>query len=779
MGRFWGIAAAGIGILAAGAAVAAGNEIEGAVHDALGRPIPGAAVALKGSDGHEVARSVSDATGHFTFSSVPAGVYSIEATEKDFEAATAIVNAGATAAKTDLVMKTKTGLDVAVTAKRLDEARNALSPTTGTNSYRVDSAAVEDLPQGADTPFNKVLLQTPGAAQDSYGQIHLRGEHANLQYRINDVLLPEGITGFGQVIDTRIADSVELLDGALPAQYGYRTSGVVDITTKSGAFANGGRAEMYGGSWGTVQPSIEYGGSAGPLNYFVSGDYLRSGLGVEPPTSGTHPIHDNTLQQKGFGYFTYEATPFARVNLITGTSIGRFQIPNNPGQAPGYTLAGASVEASGGLNENQTEENHYATLALQGTSEDGNIGYQIAPYVRYTNLHFYPDQIGDLEYNGVASDVVRSNLATGLQGDGSYFLNNQHTLRAGFVIQHEHAIADNTSQVFPVVGGVTGTTPKTVVDDNSKTGMLYGMYLQDEWRLTKKLTLNYGGRFDAVNAYVNETQLSPRIGLVYRATETTTLHAGYARYFTPPPLELVAPTSIAKFANTSNAPTITQNDPVRSERSNDYDIGVDQKVGDHLRFGVDAYYKDVTNLLDEGQFGAALVFTPFNYAEGRIVGTEFTANYTEQKVNAYLNFAVSHAVGKNVISSQANFSDDQTELDYAKNNWINLDHDQLYTMSGGASYQVFSDTRVSLTGIMGSGLRRGFANTGHLPVYMQFDLGATYHLAAFDSKGLDFRLSVVNLFDQAYELRDGTGIGVGAPQWGPRRGYFLGISRAF
>ena len=115
-------------------------------------------------------------------------------------------------------------------------------------------------------------------AQDSAanGDLHLRGEHANIQYRINDVLLPEGISGFGTELDTRFVDSLRLITGSLPAQYGFRTAGIVDLHTKSGAFEPGGSASVYGGSYDTIKPSFEYGGSKGNLNYFVDGSYNHS-----------------------------------------------------------------------------------------------------------------------------------------------------------------------------------------------------------------------------------------------------------------------------------------------------------------------------------------------------------------------------------------------------------------------------------------------------------------------------------------------------------------------
>ena len=119
---------------------------------------------------------------------------------------------------------------VSVTGK-LDRARNQLSPDIGSSEYIFDRDSIDALPLGDATPLNQVLLQAPGVVNDSYGQLHVRGDHADLQYRLNGVIIPESISGFGQTLDTRIIDSLSFLTGALPAQYGYRTAGIVDITT--------------------------------------------------------------------------------------------------------------------------------------------------------------------------------------------------------------------------------------------------------------------------------------------------------------------------------------------------------------------------------------------------------------------------------------------------------------------------------------------------------------------------------------------------------------------
>ena len=240
-------------------------------------------------------------------------------------------------------------VEVKATRQRLDDARSSLSPETGSTIYRFDKADIAKLPLGDATPLNQVLLRAPGVVGDSYGQLHVRGDHANLQYRINGVVIPEAISGFGQVLDTRFADRINVLTGALPAQYGYRTAGVVDIRTQghegarsgpAGAdLANAGSVDFELGSRGHRETSANIGGTAGDLQYFVTGSYLQNQIGVENPTPLKNAIHDDTRQTKGFAYLSYLLGDSSRVSLMLGTSASRFQIPNVPGESPSFMLA--------------------------------------------------------------------------------------------------------------------------------------------------------------------------------------------------------------------------------------------------------------------------------------------------------------------------------------------------------------------------------------------------------------------------------------------------------
>ena len=676
--------------------------------------------------------------------------------------------------------------EIVVTAKRLDTARDAISPSLGASDYVIDRKAIENTPQGVDTSFNQILLQAPGVSQDSYGQLHIRNEHANLQYRINGIILPEGISGFGQALDPRFAESIDVITGTLPAQYGYRTAGIVDIATKSGAFDQGGEVSLYGGSHGEFEPSFTASGSSGAFNYYVSGSYRENDLGVENPTSSVNPLHDHTTQAHGFAYLSYIPTSDARISAMLGTSVGFFQIPDNPNQTPNFNDRGVSTFNSSDLNQNQREVNHYAIVALQVSGD--KLDYQIAPFTRYSETKFSPDPVGDLVFNGVADRSQLSSWSTGIQADGSYKLADDHTLRFGAFMSAERTISQVTSDVFALNadGGQLNDQPIRIFDQNSKTGYLYGLYLQDEWAINDQLTVNFGGRFDIVNAYTNENQISPRINLVWKPDLDTTFHIGYAKTFTPPPQELVASQSIDKFIGTTKQPEVLENDPVRAEREHYFDAGILRTILPGLDVGLDSYYKMKRNLIDEGQFGESLVQSPFNYRFGRAYGIEATSSYHNGPLGLYANVAYGEEKGKDIVSSQFFFAAD--ELAYIHNHAIYTDHDQTWTISGGGSYALadgIGQLRTSVDLIFGSGLRASPDNAVEpngekLPSYTQVNLGIAQDIETTGAfAGTTVRFDIVNLFDESYEIRDGTGVGVGAPQFGPRRAFYTGISKSF
>ncbi len=707
-------------------------------------------------------------------------------------------------ARTAITANAATQPETITVRARLDRLRSAIEPDLGATVYRLSRSTIETIPQGDDAPLNQVLLQAPGVAQDSFGQIHVRGDHNEIQFRLDGVQLPEGLTVFGQALETRFAQSLSLITGALPAEYGFDTAAVIDIQTKSGATDPGGEISVYGGARDYFQPSFAAGTSAGAFSLFATGDILHNRVGIENPTASFSPVHDLSNQAHGLVHLDAIVDPTARVSFIGGFSNEFYEIPNNPSQTPGLGLDvdGITNYSSAALTEHQREVTDFGILSYQKSWDTVNLQTEV--FNRYSSLYYAPDAIGDLLFNGVAQTAARSVDSTGEQTDVSWTVDRSHTIRAGFQVIGERNVSSTVSSVLPALGsgdlsdgGVADTgaptagaaapisdQPLNVTQGTGKTGGLYGIYLQDEWHILPHVVVNDGARFDVVDEYTHENQLSPRVNVVWTPTRTTTVHAGYSRYFVPPPFELVGASSVSVFNNTSAAAEVTQDTTVKAERDNYYDGGVTQVLYPGWQAGIDAYYKDAQNLIDEGQFGAPIILSAFNYKHGEDHGIEFNSTYDQGPYSLYGNVAYSRAIGRDIDSAQFNFS--ASELAYISQHWIYLDHNQAWTGSGGAAYTAFATTRfpfrVSTDLVVGSGLREDSAtvpNGQALPGYYTINLSGVETIHWGGRQRTEFRLDVLNLLDRRYEIRSGTGVGVGAPQFGLRRTILTGVTERF
>src|SRR5579872_6445010 len=422
---------------------------------------------------------------------------------------------------------------VTITAQQLNAARNSIETNIGASSYNIGEVAIQSTPGGDNTLLNQVILQAPDVAQDSFGQFHVRGEHAEIQYRLNGIILPEGISFFGQTLSPRLIESMKLETGALPAEFGLRTAGIIDITTKSGALDTGGDVSLYGGSHSTINPSIEYGSTVGNFTFFVSADFLRDLLGIESPDGSHTPIHDRTQQTHAFAYLEDILDPQNRISFIAGTSHDDFQIPQAAGQQPGLglTVLGQTMFPSENINENQREITNFGIVSFQHAEAAWDV--QTSLISRYSSLYFSPDALPDILYNGISQQALKRNTAFGLQTDSAFRVIDGHTIRAGFYVQADRSTSNTTSQVLPVdaSGNQTTDQPITIVDNSGKTEKIYSVYIQDEWRILPAVTLNYGARYDDYEAFRGGSQVSPRVNAVWQPFMGTVVHAGYSKYF--------------------------------------------------------------------------------------------------------------------------------------------------------------------------------------------------------------------------------------------------------
>lgn len=757
--------------------------VEGTINDSLGRPIAGALVHLETADGLAEASAQTDNNGKFGLRA-PVGDFKIVATKPGFKTAavSVVITSGIPTKPVALTMEANQPLTLQVLAPRFDRALNDLSPETGSTAYHFDRESIHRLPQGQNSTLAQVLQQAPGVSQDSYGQgqgqIHIHGENGGgIQYRVNDVFLPDAVTSFGEIFSPRFVHSITLLTGVLPAEIGYRNEGVIDIHTKDGCIDGGAdlnNLEIYGGQRDTIEPSFELGGCKGRLSYYASGYYLRDDLGLQSPTASPTPHHDRTDQGQGFANLSYLIDSQTRLSLITGTAVNYFQIPPQPSLSQQFMLEGVPIYPSAQVDESELEQNYYGVLALQGAIGD-QTNYQLAAFSRYYVLGFDPDPKGDLIYNGVAAKILHTGFINGVQEDTSYKVDSHHTLGAGFYLSGEAIELDDHAQTFMATGGKqSSSTPISIIDNNNQIAWLLGFYLQDEWRPTPKLTINFGARWDWMSAFVTRNQLSPRVGLEYEVTRGTILHGGYARYFKVPPFDQVALGTVKKFSGTTNAaPEGSGSDKIGAETDDYFDAGIRQRILEHLNVGLDGFFKLGHNQLDLAQFGGTVVTAPLTYRRSRAWGSDFSLAFEREALSAYLNFSYT-VLQARYINAGAFLAEDAAEISYIANHWVTLDDNQMFTGSAGAAYKLWGFL-FTADGIWGSGYRRGFANSGQLPPILQFNAGIVRGVKLPYIGEAECRLSVINMFDHVYQIRNGTGIGVFAPAYGPRRALYGGI----
>src|SRR5271163_2859356 len=320
------------------------HPLTGIIIDALRRPVPDVLVMLRLVNGRTTTETTTDDHGQFRLSESVAGTYTLVTHGKGFKLSTKVIVLPQSAERPlGLVIESEVALNIPVRAKRI-RAQNGLSHT-GNSKYTMIAEDISNLPAGDATPLNQVLLQMPGVALDQNQEIHIRGEHAGIQYQMNGIMLPLDINNdptFTQLLNAYFVSSVSLIDGVLPAQYGYRTSGVIEIQTKNGCDGGHNKFSVYGGMYDTANPSFQLQGCKGSFSYYLTGLYLHSSLGLSSATPGHAPIHDAVNQGQGFTYLTYELNPMTKLSFIGGWTVAKNEFPNRPDLPALYTFQGVN-----------------------------------------------------------------------------------------------------------------------------------------------------------------------------------------------------------------------------------------------------------------------------------------------------------------------------------------------------------------------------------------------------------------------------------------------------
>jgi len=766
----------------------AGPMITGSVQNQDLRRIPQAIVQVRDQEGKVVAEGITNDAGDFSVAAPGAGTYSVNAVNETYRSEYVIVKIVAEA-------PTPIRLTLAGMQEIALEVVSPLPPIqfkASSETYSVSRKDIEALPRGNNVELQDVLQTIPSATYGALKQLHIRQDHANLQFRIDGVPIPDTVSStFSDVITPRAWERADIILGGMEAQYGNKTAAIVDITSKSGTRPGFGSVQMFGGSNETVNPSFEYGGTVGEkFRYYVLNSYTATNRGIEPPTLGHSIFHGQSERNQSYLRGDYQHDNRNNFTWLFLNSAAKYQIPTSPGQEANATILGLLQAqdpaympvASQAIDESQKENNQYAHMVWRHDMDASNF-FSLAGYVRHTRATFKTDPFNALVYTPdeiepfSVADQDRTAYSTGFRFDHTYTPNRRHLIKTGFQIDRTQAV--NKTRIFTFADDGAGNPTGNVINlsaDNRLIGWRQEFWVQDQWSPDDRWTFNIGVRGDAVQYLRSEGQVSPRVGATYKADQANVFHAYYGRLFTPPNLEAI---SFARLntAGTKAAPENTTNNTVRAERAHYFEVGSYHALGRQVTLALTGYYKLSHYLSDAGQFGTTPLLNFFAFERGwsRGLDAALKVQFTEH-LSGRGNVAWGQCKGYGLQSGH--FLLEQREINDINSGGVFCDHSQSMTSSAVLSY-VFRD-HTTFTGQMfyGSGLRAAETgartNSSHSPSYTVYNLSLSHIIPLPNRQKILFGIDVVNVLDQKYFINQGEGsIGLGVAHAGMPRSFFF------
>jgi len=652
-------------------------------------------------------------------------------------------------------------------------ANNRAGPSTnanGANSYGVTQADIDRLPAGSNTSMTDLLAQMPGVAIDQYEMVHIRdNEGAGFQYQINNVLVPIDINTnppFISMINPMMVKHIDLLTGILPAQYSYAIGGVVDIQTKDGFSQPGGSESTTVGMRQTVRQDVEYGASSGTWSYYANIMATSNNTAFNTPTDDANAIHNHQDEGQAFAYVSDQVTLDTKVSLVLSGAAANNQFPNVPDQDPQFDLAGHNPPPNSSDIDSQLNMRDYLAILKLDHTVNQDVSYQLAAATHHIEQHFMPDDVGDLIYQGVSSDVKRQDYDYTAQGDLT-IKHDRNTFTTGFYVGSYDVESDSSSKVFPVDddGDQSSDVPVEVNLHLQKDNIVTGTYVNELAQLSRTITGNLGLRYNTLTGFTTDHSLDPTLSLIWRPNQDFSAHGGFARYTQLPTFSGIAPSAPAQYANTTGAQPSGQTFPY-AEHDSEWDAGVAYHPCEGAVISWDNFFEITHHYLDAGLFGDVPIYAPLNYEKGYIWDSELALAYRREDFTYYSNFTMGRNYEKGVASGQFNFPD-PAELSYINNHYFLLDHEPLAELSAGVSYDLRPFT-FSLDSIYSSGLRTGFADYESLPQVWQVNLGVLYAFTCPGIGPMTDRVTILNLFNRENLIRPAGGIGIFQASYGPR-----------
>ena len=580
------------------AAAAAQSALEGLLRDNGGSPLAGVQVDLQRPETAVHEKATTDASGRFYFPALAAGAYSLSAQPAGFYPVTY-----------DFVLRARQPLSLTIAAQRKQSVSQTvevkagyltIDPEKTGSSYTFTNRELEALPDPLTDSTNDLVNNLMPGASDSHDNfLAVRGTEFSLHEFINGVsFLDNTQPQFSPGISPQIFETVDLMTGGFPSEYGNRFGGVLDVTTRSGADLNGhGDVNFRGATLDNYDLNADYGGKYRGLGYYFFIDGFTSGRFLDPPEP--QEFYDFGKGSRATAQFDWHAGTKDAFKLLLMGGGDNFQQPNlEEDQEVGRDAQRHLRQQTAilGWTHAFSPETLLSTSLYERTGSD-----RVLP----TTDPITP--------RSVAS---RAPLTLGIKSDLSHYWHG-HYFKAGVDLvrlrENESFFFDSRGDpdVFPAFGG----------------GLLGGqasLYAQDHFSLLRNLTVDLGVRYDYFDLVDTGVQTSPRVGFAYHFTKTkSVLHAAYNRYFSPPPIEY---SLLASFLGHNAIDPDQRVGNVRPYRQNYFEAGWAQELHPRVSLELNTYLHTGHDSFENHEISISRIFVPINFHTARSEGLELVLN---------------------------------------------------------------------------------------------------------------------------------------------------------
>ncbi|HEY5426329.1 MAG TPA: TonB-dependent receptor [Candidatus Tumulicola sp.] len=745
-----------------------------------GKPAAGASLILEGEGSRFT--TTADAKGEYVFPQVPFGSYRVIARAAGAHELQVLVTVSSDVVVTADVPLSTQLKQIAQTVVTAHAGVQANPPSVN----QLNRSSIQTSP--VQNSLDKLIGTLPGVIPFSYNEPVINGFHG-VTYNIDGAPLPLATTSnFAEIVDPKNIDSLELLTGAIPAEYGGdRMGGVVNIiTNRPSDLPQGFYGSITGGFGNHSQGigSLDTAARFGASELFFNANTQSTAIGLDSPTFD--PIHDNSSQSDQFLRFMTQLNPRATLSFDYSNQLAQFQIPINTDPTNPYD----PIFTPAGTDDVQREYDRFSHLNFTQTSRDGNGVFQIIPWWRSTRINYDGDLPNDVL--GLTPDFsADAACATCARPDDSNATHNvgllsntyasyvglrvsdfratkNHAWKVGLDMNRSNLVATQAFACYFPNCGDSGAheQPYYLIASptQAQAGSQVGIYVQDNWQLSKYAKLDYGLRYDHSTGYTGGWQFSPRIGLNLWDGGKNTVHAYYGRFYAAPLLEDVRQDCVLL----QGCPT-TPVYNLQPERDAYYETGWEHAFNPNFTGAINIFRKTVVNVLDTTQLLNTPLFAVFNNSIGIDSGVELRLNDRLANGNSwYFTGTISGSYAACVSGSTFLFPPDANPPNQScVSQLAPEDHDETVVSSAGYTWRFGGARRwyATLQGNYGSGFPVEFESanadlSGRLPAHTTFDIAAGRTLTAGhanDDRGLGVSLIVTNVLDHQFPIKVANG----------------------